>query len=66
MSAVGLGLAAMTSMNAFGQFGPPGTSYAAEAARYPDAASKPTPHLADGHPDLNGVWHTILVAWYPR
>ena len=60
MTAVGLGLAAMISINAYGQsaqFGPPGTSYAAEAARYPDAASKPTPHLADGHPDLNGVWH---------
>jgi hypothetical protein len=58
----GLGLAAivMFSANAFGQatnYGPPATSYAIEAARYPDAASKPTPHTADGHPDLNGVWH---------
>jgi hypothetical protein len=25
--------------------------------RKPDAASKPTPRLPDGHPDLNGVWH---------
>src|SRR3954464_6549476 len=33
------------------------TNYAAEAARNPGAASKPTPRLADGHPDLNGVWH---------
>jgi len=33
------------------------TSYASEAAKYPDAASKPTPHMTDGHPDLNGVWH---------
>lgn len=33
------------------------TNYAAEAARNPGAASKPTPHTADGHPDLNGVWH---------
>jgi hypothetical protein len=59
---VGLGLAATLTapLNVFGQapgYGPPATSYAAEAARYPDAASKPTPHLADGHPDLNGVWH---------
>jgi len=64
----GLGLAAMSAVpgNAFGQaanygqapnYGPPATSYALEAARYPDAASKPTPHLADGQPDLNGVWH---------
>ena len=49
---------------AFGQaptqatnYGPPATSYVMEAARYPDAAKKPTPHTADGHPDLNGVWH---------
>jgi hypothetical protein len=61
---VGLGLAAalMVPVNAFGQtqatnYGPPATSYAIEASRYPDAASKPTPHRADGHPDLNGVWH---------
>jgi hypothetical protein len=58
----GFGLAAflLTSTSAFGQapnYGPPATSYATEAARYPDAASKPTPHLSDGHPDLNGVWH---------
>jgi len=33
------------------------TNYAAEAAKNPGAASRPTPHLADGHPDLNGVWH---------
>jgi hypothetical protein len=33
------------------------TNYGAEAARNPGAASKPTPRLADGHPDLNGVWH---------
>src|SRR5437764_4385639 len=33
------------------------TNYAAEAARNPGAASKPTPRMADGHPDLNGVWH---------
>src|SRR5215471_12091452 len=33
------------------------TNYAAEAARNPGAASKPTPRTADGHPDLNGVWH---------
>lgn len=57
-----IGLAALT-IPAFGQtqtatnYGPPATSYAVEAARYPDAATKPTPHLADGHPDLNGVWH---------
>src|SRR6202046_3771024 len=61
---VGLGLAAalMAPVNAFCQtqatnYGPPATSYAIEASRYPDAASKPTPHTADGHPDLNGVWH---------
>lgn len=33
------------------------TNYAAEAAKNPGAASKPTPRLSDGHPDLNGVWH---------
>jgi hypothetical protein len=33
------------------------TNYAAEAARNPGAASRPTPRMADGHPDLNGVWH---------
>jgi hypothetical protein len=33
------------------------TNYAAEAAKNPGAASRPTPHMADGHPDLNGVWH---------
>src|SRR5262249_61673316 len=33
------------------------TNYAAEAARNPGAASKPTPRTADGHPDLNGVRH---------
>jgi hypothetical protein len=59
---VSLGLASilMLAGNVFGQFpayGPPATSYAAEAGKYPDAASKPTPHTADGHPDLNGVWH---------
>jgi len=49
----GLALAIlMIPMTAAGQ-----TSYAAEAAKYPDAASKPTPKMADGHPDLNGVWH---------
>jgi hypothetical protein len=33
------------------------TNYAAEAAKNPGAASRPTPRTADGHPDLNGVWH---------
>jgi hypothetical protein len=45
-----------------GQFGPPATSYITEAAKYPDAATKPTPHMADGHPDLNGVWHHFFGA----
>ena len=36
---------------------PAQTNYAAEAAKNPSAASRPTPRLADGHPDLNGVWH---------
>ena len=62
MGALSLGVGAilMAPANVFGQFpayGPPATSYAAEAAKYPEAATKPTPHLADGHPDLNGVWH---------
>jgi hypothetical protein len=47
----------MAPMTAAGQ-----TSYAAEAAKYPDAASKPTPHMTDGHPDLNGVWHHFFGA----
>jgi len=47
----------MVPMIAAGQ-----TSYAVEAAKYPDAATKPTPHLADGHPDLNGVWHHYFGA----
>jgi hypothetical protein len=33
------------------------TNYSWEAAKNPGAASKPTPHMSDGHPDLNGVWH---------
>ena len=61
VGAAGLGLATLAlSGNAFAQFpdyGPPATSYAAEAAKYPGAASKLTPHMPDGHPDLNGVWH---------
>jgi hypothetical protein len=36
---------------------PAQTNYAAEAAKNPGAATKPTPRMADGHPDLNGVWH---------
>jgi hypothetical protein len=36
---------------------PAQTNYAAEAAKNPGAASRPTPKMADGHPDLNGVWH---------
>ena len=66
VSTVGLGL--IVCAGVFGQnqaakqtqelnYGPPATSYVAEAAKYPDAATKPTPHMADGHPDLNGVWH---------
>src|SRR5438552_13727669 len=33
------------------------TNYASEAAKNPGAASRPTPRMSDGHPDLNGVWH---------
>jgi hypothetical protein len=33
------------------------TNYAAEGAKNPGAASRPTPRMGDGHPDLNGVWH---------
>jgi hypothetical protein len=44
--------ALMIPMTAAGQ-----TNYAAEAAKNPGAASKPTARMADGHPDLNGVWH---------
>src|SRR4026207_1247807 len=36
---------------------PAQTNYAAEAAKNPGAATRPTPRMADGHPDLNGVWH---------
>ncbi len=36
---------------------PAQTNYAAEASKNPGAASKQTPRLSDGHPDLNGVWH---------
>jgi hypothetical protein len=36
---------------------PAQTNYAAEAAKNPGATSRPTPRTADGHPDLNGVWH---------
>jgi hypothetical protein len=62
VGAFSLGFAAllMAPANVFGQFpayGPPASSYAGEAAKYPGAASKPTPHAADGHPDLSGVWH---------
>jgi hypothetical protein len=64
--AVSLGL--FVCANAFGQnvaanqpqelnYGPPASSYVTEAAKYPDAATKPTPHMPDGHPDLSGVWH---------
>ena len=42
----------MVPLTAAGQ-----TNYGLEAAKNPGAASKPTPHMADGHPDLNGVWH---------
>jgi hypothetical protein len=62
LCAAGLGIAALwiAPANLFGQaqnYGPPATSYALEAARYPDAATKPTPKMADSHPDLTGVWH---------
>jgi hypothetical protein len=57
LATCGLGLTfTAAALFAQGQYGPPATSYAVEAARYPDAATKPTPKL-DGHPDLNGVWH---------
>jgi hypothetical protein len=36
---------------------PAQTNYAAEAAKNPGAASRQTPRMTDGHPDLNGVWH---------
>jgi hypothetical protein len=67
LGVAGFTLAAMISANAFGQnqatnYGPPATSYISEAARYPDAATKPTPRTADGHPDLNGVWHHYFGA----
>src|SRR4029077_7769857 len=40
---------------------PAQTNYAAEAAKNPGAASKRTPRMTDGHPDLNGVWHHFFV-----
>ena len=42
------------------------SSYATEAAKYPDAASKATPRMTDGHPDLNGVWHRYFGAGVVR
>ena len=53
----GLTIPAFCQTQTATNYGPPATSYSVEAARYPDAATKPTPHMADGHPDLNGVWH---------
>ena len=53
--------AAMTlALCSFAAAQPLGTNYLSEAAKYPDAASKPTPRGSDGHPDLNGVWHHYL------
>lgn len=34
---------------------------ASAAAKYPDAAKKPTPRAPDGHPDLSGVWHHFFM-----
>jgi hypothetical protein len=54
----GLALAIlMVPITAAGQ-----TNYAKEAASYPDAAKQPTPKMADGHPDLSGVWHHFFGA----
>src|SRR6476620_4966345 len=39
---------------------PAQTNYAAEAAKNPGAATRPTPKMADGHHDLNGVWHHFV------
>ena len=49
----GVALALLTvTLPAAGQ-----TNYGLEALKNPGAAAKPTPRMADGHPDLNGVWH---------
>ena len=48
----GFALTLLLTLTAAGQ-----TNYGLEAAKNPGAASKPTPKMADGHPDLNGVWH---------
>src|SRR5512132_294505 len=45
-------LAAFVALPAAAQQRPP----AASAPTAPDPSKKPTPKLADGHPDLNGYW----------
>ncbi len=45
----------------FGAAGQGEVMDATAAAKHPDAANKPTPRAADGHPDLNGVWHHFFM-----
>src|SRR5271170_2904046 len=56
--AIGLAAFCAYASNAFGQGE---VMDASAAAKYPDAAKKPTPHAPDGHPDLSGVWHHYFM-----